>query len=702
MARRALCVGVALASCGLSAAFADTQQATTTQNPSIEEVVVRAHPLAADGLAQPVTTLVGEALDRALAPSLGETLQQMPGVHSASFGHAVGRPIVRGLGGPRVKVLEDRIDSLDVSVSSPDHLTTIEPFAAQSIEVLKGPSTLLYGTGAIGGVVNVHTGRVLRQAPDKLDVGAELRGADNADQFTAAGRLEAGVGRFAFHVDGFYRDADPYEIPGEAESAALRALEEAEGEHEEEHEDEEEHADDGTLAGSELETRGGAFGVSYIGDRGFVGIAVSAYDATYGLPGHSHAHEHGEEEEEHDEEEHGEHGEEEGTPILDLDQTRIDFEAGLDAPFQGIESLNLRLGYNDYEHVEAEANGEQGTVFATEALEGRAEFSHVPALGITGTGGVQFSTREFSAIGEEAFVRPVDTDTIGLFYVGQRELGDSALEAGVRYEHVSHDPTEGASRDFDLFAASIGLVHPFGDHWAVSAQVDYSSRAPVAEELYSNGPHLATQSFEIGDAALDEEEATNVSVALAYERQALRVGVSGYFTDFNDFIYQRATGGELDELPVLQWEQNDAEFYGAELDASWRAASWDTGSLTLNLGFDVVRARLDRGENRDLPRIPPRRWRLGALLSWGDARGEVVWRHVSNQRDVAPGELPTDSYDDLAVNLAYEMNLGGNSVQLFFAGRNLTDDEQRYHTSFIKDLAPQPGRTFEIGVRLRR
>ena len=420
----------------LTAAISSALQAQPSTNQVIEEVVVRAHPLSAEGLAQPVAVLNGIKLQRVLSTSLGETLRNVPGVNSASFGQAVGRPVIRGLGGPRVKVMEDRIDSLDVSVSSPDHMTMVEPFTADSIEVLKGPSTLLYGSGAIGGVVDVHTGRIPHEVPENLSGSFQMRDADNANQTTASGRLDGGTGNFAFHLDAFYRDADEYEIPGFAESSAMRALEE-----QERHNEHDDHGGDaeafGILPNSQLEAAGGALGASFIGERSFIGFSLSNYDAKYGLSGHSHSH-HDDHGDGHDDDHidgyddhHDAHGDEEGGAVLDLAQTRFDLEAGMESPLAGIQALNFRLGYNDYEHVEFEGSGEAGTVFATEALESRFEFTH-DALGFEGASGIQISSRQFSAIGEEAFVQPVDTQTFGLFYVGQRRFGELGLEAGVR------------------------------------------------------------------------------------------------------------------------------------------------------------------------------------------------------------------------------------------------------------------------------
>ena len=687
MLQKSLFLRVAVAACSLSILPGVATHAQESDDEPIEELIVRAHPLSTENLAQPIASLNGPELERALAPSIGETLRNIPGVNSASFGQAVGRPVIRGLGGARVKLMEDRISTMDVSVSSPDHMTTIEPFIAKGIEVFKGPTTLLYGTGAIGGVVDVHTGRVPTAVPETVEARGELRAADNANQRSGALVVDAGAGNIAFHLDAFYRDADEYDIPGFAESAAQRELEEMEG-----GEEGEEEEAFGVLPNSQMEMQGGAAGLSFVGDRGFVGLSVSTYAAEYGLPGHSHEHE----------EEEPVAEEEEGGALLDMDQTRFDIEAGLDSPFGNVSSLNFRLGYNDYEHTEVEGSGEAGTTFANEMIEGRFELAHELGSTFVGAGGLQFSNREFSAIGEEAFVEPVDTQSFGLFYVGQKTFGRTGLEFGLRYDNVDHDPTDPSpSRTFNLGSASLGLIQPLSDSWKISGQLDYSTRAPVAEELYSDGPHLVTETYEIGDPDLNEEQAANISASLTFEQESLRFNVNAYYTQFGDFIYESFTGEEIEELPVLVWSQQDATFSGVELDFGWDALTWANGLLNLNAGYDFVRARLDAGENRNLPRIPPQRFRLGALLNWQNLVAEVTWLRADDQTDTGDGELPTEGYDDLRVHLGYGFDLGASRLEVFLTGRNLTDDEQRYHTSFIKDFAPQPGRTIEAGVLLR-
>ncbi|MEM8768527.1 MAG: TonB-dependent receptor [Pseudomonadota bacterium] len=661
----------------------------------IEEMIVTAHPLSGD-LAQPTLKLEGDELNRNLTGTLGDTLIHQPGINSSTFGPAVGRPVIRGLGGPRVRVMEDRIGTQDVSVSSADHATTIEPFAANHVEVLKGPSTLLFGTGAIGGVVDVHTGRVPHLMPeDGVDVKAEIRGADNADQRTAFGRIDAGSDGLVIHLDGSYRDADEYEIPGFAESEALRELEEEGGEGEEEEEA------FGILPGSEMETKSGAFGLSYIGDRGFVGAAISRYESVYGLPGgHEHEHE-GEDGEEEGEEE------EEGNPILDLEQTRFDVEAALLDPFAGAESLNIRLGYVDYEHTEFEPDGGSGTTFANEALEARIELVHEAVGGVRGAGGFQYIDREFSALGDEAFVDPVDTTTFGFFYVGQKEFDALNLDFGVRYERVSHDPTGNVNlpgstvnRNFDVGAVSLGLLAPFADVWSFGLQLDYSTRAPTAEELFSYGPHLATRTFEIGDPTLSKERAANIGGSLRFDYPAFAGGINLYYTDFTDFIYEVPNGEEMDDLPVVLWQQDDAEVTGAEIDLEWRIVRDNEWNLSLTGFYDLARAKLKDGDNRNLPRIPPQRVGVGGIFGWRGLTVTLDYVYTDEQDKVAEFELPTDSFEDLRAYIGYGFQVGDGLIEVFLAGRNLTDDEQRYHASFIKDFAPQPGRTIEGGVRV--
>ena len=712
-------------------AAADLEKAPEEEKPGvIEEVFVLAHPLAREGLAQASDVLETAELERKAVDNIGATVGTEPGIHNSSYGVGAGRPVIRGLGGARVRVMEEQIDTLDVSVSSGDHAVTVDPFVAERVEVLKGSATLLYGSGAIGGVVDVHTGRIPDEVPERIRGSLDLRGTDNGNGANRAFRLDGGGGNVAWHVDAFAREADDYDIPGFAESAALHALEEEEEHHDEDehgsddhdeeaddHDEEEGHAEEeayGHLPGSGLEVRGGSVGFSVVGDRGFAGLSVSSFDSEYGIPGHAHAHghdEHGHEEVGHDDDEHADEHEDhedeamhedeaEALPVVVLDQTRIDLEAGLSDPLDGFEGINLRLGINDYEHLENEA-GEVGTAFSNKAWEARAELTHRPFGGWRGALGVQLGDREFSVVGEEAFTPPVDTSSVGLFWVGERSVGELGVEAGLRYDRVEHTPAHGRSRDFSGASASLGLIVPLSKGWEGTLLADYSSRAPVGEELFSDSPHPGTGVFEIGDPGLDHERARNLAATLTGGGDGRSLRGTFYYTHFADFIYQAATGEEQDGFDVRRYSQANATFAGFEVEGRATVAEWGAGRLEVGAFFDTVSPELDVSGNDNLPLIPPNRIGMSLEFTSDRLKANVDYVRASEQDDVAEFELPSDSYDDLRARIAWRLRTGGMTVDLFVAGRNLTDDEQRLHTSVVKDLAPQPGRTIEAGMRVR-
>ncbi|MEM9622746.1 MAG: TonB-dependent receptor [Pseudomonadota bacterium] len=664
----------------------------------IEELVIVAHPLSGEGLSQASEVLEGDELSRNLDTSIGDVLGTQPGIHSAQFGKAASRPVIHGLGGPRVRIMEDRIDTLDVSVTSADHAVTVEPFLANRIEVLKGASTLLYGSGAIGGVVDVHTGRIPHELT-KFGGGVESRYDNNTSGYATAAKLNGSTGGFAWHLDGAWKDGDDYRIPDFAESAAQRAAEEEE-EHEEEEGEEHEEEEEARrrLPGSEFDTESFAAGGSWIGDWGLVGLAVSRLEANYGLPGgHGHEEEHDEEEEEE------EHEEEEGNPTLEMEQTRVDLEIAIREPFAGFDSLNIRAGFNDYEHQEIEPSGEVGTDFSNEAWEVRGELMYTFSSW-RGAFGLQHTTREFSADGEEAFLSdPVDTDDTGAFWVAETDLAnDMQLEVGLRLGRVDHDPETADSESFTTYAGSAGLVIPVGDAHEFGLLLDLSERAPVAEELYSDGEHLVTDSFELGDPNLNEERAQNLAATWRYRSQRWQAVLTAYYTEFSDFIYQQEipTPAGIDtELPVLQYQQEDATFMGVDLEISHTLIDNGEAQVVVSTMLDYVDAELDIDGNDHVPRIPPLRYGFGLQADWQLVQAGINYMRVTEQDDTAPFELRTGAYEDLRAHVNFRWATESGMLDLFLSGKNLTNDEQRHHTSFIKDVAPAPGRTVEAGLR---
>ncbi len=664
-----------------------------------DEIVVTASPLelTVDETIIGTSVVNKEELARNFQNTVAETIAREPGVSTTYFGAAASRPIIRGLGDDRIRVLDNGIGAIDASVTSPDHAVSIDPAAADQVEIVRGTSMLLYGSSAAGGVVNVISGRIPTEVPeDGFDVTGTIGLTTVDDGFDGSGAFDVKIGEFGggaivLHGDGFYREAEDYDIPGFAESARLRALEEAEEEEGEEHEEEEEAF--GTAENTFFETYGASGGMSWIGENGFFGVSGTLIDSEYGIPG-GHGHEEGEEEEEE--------GEEEESPFIELKQRRIDF-AG-EYRFDGwLEKAKLRVGYADYEHAEFEAPGEIGTVFANKGWEGRLELVNREKdfLGgkLRGAQGVQLRFSEFSAIGEEAFVPPSDTSQYGFFALKEYSNGPWRIDLGGRYEHTKQENTAaGVSRNFDGFSVSGGVGYQATEEVFFGVHGFRTERAPSSTALFADGPHLATDAFEVGDADLDEEVGAGVEGTIRYTTDRLRLSINGFYTSYQDFIILEETGAEEDGLPVFMFIQDDVDFRGFEAEA--QAELFRTGSLDFHgdIGVDYVRATRDGGVDEDLPRIPPLSavFGLEARHEYGDLRFEV--EVVADQDDVATFELPTDGYE--LINLYATIRpMGADSpfaVQL--SATNLSDEEARVHTSFLKDVTPLRGRNFRVAL----
>lgn len=684
-------------------ASADDAPGATPQD--LDTVVVTASPLKgnAESLATPVDVLYGEDLDKAKAGTLGETVAKLPGVQTTYFGTGVGRPIIRGLEGPRVQVLSGGIGSMDASTVSADHAVGIEPFLADQIEVLKGPATLLFGSGAIGGAVNVVDGRLAGSIPDQpLSGRAEVRGNTVNDERTGMFRLDGVNGNWVLHVDGLVRDTGDYDIPG---TAILHDHEEGEGH-------EEAPKSTGTLPNSSVRTKAGAVGATYLGDRGYFGLSASTYRNNYGIPAGAHVH--GEEDPDH-----GEH--EEGTVRMDMVQNRLDLKAGIHNPMPLLESINLRTAWNDYEHLELEG-GEIGTRFTNEGYDARLEAVQQTWNGWRGAFGLQFGNTDFNAIGAEAFVPATVTDTLGLFVVQEKDFGPWKLELGGRHDQVRLKPEDRASTDFDAINLSAAAIWRLSDGFDLRFGLDRSERAPTNEELFAGGTHVATQSVEIGDGALDTEKGARAEVGVHWHTDRVELKLAVYQTKFKDFSYLADTGVEEEGYPVRLWTQDDATFTGAEAEAKIQLADTAVGAWDLRVYGDYVRAKLDGSGLRKvafdvphgdhthgyevdiaqggyLPRTAP--MRAGADIGWSLRGWRAALGAVSygKQDDLAQNEAPSDGYTLVDAHLAYRWDRSASSWEVFLDGSNLTDEEARPHTSLLRNYAPLPGRGVAFGIR---
>ena len=650
-------------------------------------IIVTASPLerSIDEVITGHSILTGAELQDRLASTIGETLKLEPGLSSTSFGAGASRPIIRGQGGDRVRVLTNGIGSIDASSASPDHAVAVEPAQAERIEVLRGASLLRYGSSGSGGIVNVIDGRVPRDFPDGQTDASVRIGASSVDSSgEVAASLDQRAGNLVFHIDGTFREADDYEIPVEAESRAQLA--------EEGEEIPDDFNENRRLDNSFAESDSLSAGVSYVGENGFIGIAVSGLNSTYGIPG---GHEEGEEEEGEGEGEEGEEEEEEGDVFIDLEQTRFDLNAALDLD-GAIERIQVFAGYANYEHTEFEGPGEVGTVFENDGLEIRGEVIQAARGNWRAAHGVQYRQRDFSAIGEEAFVPPSETRQFGAYTFHEVELGNAHIEGAARFEHTDQENSvSGEDLSFDLFSASVGGDIHLAEAFRVGGTVFRSERAPTTEELFSNGPHLATNQFEIGDATLEEETATGVEAALRYREGGNSVTLNLFYTDYSDYIFENETGEIEDGLPVFQFTAEDAEFYGFEAAGKTQFATAGAFDLSADALVEFVRAKTDTG---NLPRIPPLSTLVG-LEAESDRltlRGE--WEYVSEADDLAAFELPTDDFSLLNAFVTWKAPVGAQDVSLRFSVLNILDDEARIHSSFLKDVVPQPGRNFRFSI----
>ncbi|MFB9068052.1 TonB-dependent receptor [Pseudofulvimonas gallinarii] len=670
----------------------------------LDEVVVTATPIrqAPDDITRPTEVLSGTGLDDSRAATLGESVGQLPGVQSSFFGAGVGRPVIRGLDGARVQVLGEGLAAMDASTVSVDHAVTIEPFLADQIEVLKGPATLLFGSGAVGGAVNVVDGRIHEHAFEGTRGRVELRGNDVADERAGAVRIDAGHGHLVLHADAYHRETGDYAIPGPAGRSADRHDHGHAGDHAGGHDH-----DEGVLPHSATRTRGGAIGASHATARGFAGIAVSRHESRYGVPGHSH--DHGDDHHDHralspmNLSAAHDNGHDQGVAI-DLRQTRIDAKAGLDDPLPGHETLRLRLGHARYAHTEFE-DGIAGTHFHNEGHEGRIELVHAPLADWHGAWGLQASRRDFTAEGEEAFVPPSVTRDLGLFLLERRHWERLKLEIGARHDRVHVEPQAGMpARRFHALSASLATEWRISDHWHMRLGMDRAQRAPTAEELYSDGVHVATASHEVGDASLGVETSRQVELGLHYHGDRWDMRIAAWRNRFDRFTYLRhddeaahAHGGHEDDFPVLFWRQHDATFRGGEIEARLKLAEHGSGRYTLRVMADTVRAELDAGGN--LPRIAPARVGTGLDWSHGGWRAGVTALRYRRQDRVAEHETPTPGYTQLDADASWSFEWQAREVELFLQGRNLLDEDIRVHTSFLKDVAPRPGRSLAAGIR---
>lgn len=645
-----------------------------------------------------VAVVQGSELTQALRPSIGETLDHTPGVSATSFGPTASRPVLRGLQGERVRVLTDGLGSIDVSNTSADHATVVNPLLAERIEVLRGPQSLLYGSSAIGGVVNVIDKRIPVAVPDEpVHVGALATYGSAAKERSIAGSVDMRLaGGWVAHADGSYTKSDDIRIGGYALTPELRAEALASSRLAPDPADPDpidfaaNAAVRGKLPNTASKTWTAGAGIAYIGDGGNIGLSYSHYDSLYGVPIRFAT----------------QPGQEQEAPRLSLVQNRIDARAEIDAGGSLIDKIGFRFGYASYRHFELEEDGSIGTAFYNKGLEARLELTQTKHGAWRGVTGAQFFARDFDVVGAEAFLPKNKTQQFGLFTLQQLDYGAFKLEAGARYEHTSlqAEPTTAqpqfvsGSRSFDVFSGSLGASYGFAENWRFGVNVSRTERAPAAEELFANGPHAGTESFEVGNPDFETERAWSVEAILRGSGTNYSFEASAFHSRFSNFIYDDRTGAIEDGLPVYAFRQADARFYGFEVQGSLVLARFGDAKLSADALADYVRADITGAG--PAPRIPPFRALAGLAYNAPkfDIRGEV--ERMSAQNRISAFETPTPGFT--LVNAEVNIRPWGEERPLSFAlsANNIFDVNARRHASFLKDFAPLAGRDFRITARL--
>jgi len=653
-------------------------------------------------MATPVNVLTGDALLRHRAPTIGETLKMQPGVHSNYYGPVAASPVIRGLDGPRVKMLSNGLDTGDVSRVGPDHSITADAITTEQIEVLRGPATLLYGSGAIGGVVNIVDNRIPRQLRSpQTTIDASYN--DVASEKSYALNHDGASKQFAWHIDAMDRKSDDFSVPtftnDEGETAAI-------------------------LENTWLDNSAVNLGGSFVQQNGLIGFSYGHISNQYGIPGHHH---------------HADEAEpvvEEAGVFADMEQDRFGLTGELYNPVQGIEQLNFTSAYTDYQHAEIE-DGMPGTRFTNKTFESRLTAEHADIAKWHGLVGIHHQSNDFAAVGEEAFTPASKTNSIALFVLEERSFGEVTAQLGSRIERTRHTidvltvsddfTVFGANTSLNAVSASAGVVWNFQPGFNWTANISHSARVPSASEIYANGLHLATSSYELGAAyqiAEDGEIELSTSTVQREVANNLDIGfhkVSGdvtfsynfFYNRINDYLYQADSGFTMEDLhsheeepaadeehghddyKVYQYQQNDVEMYGMEFSLTYRLNS----QQQLQAFIDTVHIELTDGGN--LPRVSPAKFGIEYQYEMADWQFVAGATRYAAQNDIAAEETATAGYTLLDFSVNYEFALDSVDLTAYLRGNNLTDELAFVHTSFLKDDVPLPGRSLSLGITAR-
>ena len=677
----------------------------------LDALVVESSPLDTkiNETTQSVGILTGDELDRARSKTIAETLSDLPGVNQTQFGPSANRPIIRGQDKFRIKVVQNGSDSFDVSGQSEDHAVPIDPLLVDRIEILRGSSALLHGGSAIGGVVNVIDRSIPIDIPSGIS-GSLLSSYSSVDDgFNSGITAFAGSDNFNFQINGFIRDFNDYETPSF---------------YKEDHHSGDLEGPFNLVKNSHGESQSIGFGGSYKLDSGYTGFSFSNYENDYGVP--------------------GEHAE--SDTLIEMERDRFEFRSEIEiTDSEWLRAVELNLGYADYKHSESGYETEDNvtewhthSTYFKEGFDAKIAFDHEFGV-LRGVFGIHGVFDEFKIEGEESIlgglskddnnnsvpqndaISSEDSTRIALFLIEQYALSDQTiLNGGFRWESFARDYEGTGDRDDSLFSASGGASHDLNEIWNISGNLSYSERAPDTAELYSDGGHHATESYDVGTSTLGTESAVGIEVILRKKIGNVTGQFSAFHTEYKNYIFledteqvRDATGhlpnrpdnefsSGAEGLEEKKYESADAEFQGFEVEIDWLAMENPGWDLLLSAYGDMVRGK-NKTEGGNLPRIPAARIGFGFEVQQEKLDFGMKFIRSLKQDKVAVhedhSEEATDAYSILSAFASYDINIGDNVGTLFLRGNNLTDELAFNHASVLKNHAPSAGRSVEVGLK---
>jgi iron complex outermembrane receptor protein len=645
--------------------------AEQTTNIDLPTIPVTGNPLgvASDALVIPVSILSGRELSLKRESTLGDTLNGIPGVAATHFGPNASRPVIRGLDAERVRIMQNGVGVLDASSLSFDHAVTIDPLVIEQIDVVRGPAALLYGGSAVGGVVNAIDHRIPTESVTGIIGRTEARVGGPDSQNNLAGVVDVGNGKIAIHADAYTRKTSDLNIPGFAVSSRKN---QADGTALENH---------GKLVNSSASADGGALGASLTFDNGYIGASYADFNSNYGTVA-------------------------EPAVRADMKSQRWDLASEFKDLGNIINRVKARMAYTDYQHQEIDG-GNVGTTFKNNGVEGSVELGHAKFSSLEGVVGFQFQNTRFEALGDEAFVRPVQTQNHAIYVYEEMPLNIWSLEKlklsfGGRAEHTALDASAWAkdpsarAASFNAYSYALGGLYTLNPNWSVASNLSHNERAPSYFELYADGAHLATGQYEVGNTNFGKERSNGLDAQIRWKDAKNSFSFGAYYTRFSRFLGLLETGSfdtTGSDLPIAQFSAFAASFKGLEAEGKFNLVD----NLDLTLRGDYVRAsNLDNSQA--LPRITPLRLGAGLHYQKNALGARLDMLHAFKQNRTAENELATDGYTDVSALVTYKLPVKLN-MELFAKANNLLNQEIREHSSFLKDISPAGERSVLIGMR---